>query len=136
MFRLSRVSPSDSRGKPAKSTAAFDKISFYFGDGWPGLGQALDSRSLRQAQFALLGMTTVEELETGYICQRRPDVGHEAFVFNATRLIAWMFPIIAGTIIQRFGGISRAAMTLGLIYFLGLFVPWFVPETKGKPLPA
>ena len=59
-----------------------------------------------------------------------------AFVFNATRLIAWMFPIIAGTIIQRFGGISRAAIILGLIYVLGLFVPWFVPETRGKPLPA
>ncbi len=59
-----------------------------------------------------------------------------AFVFNATRLIAWMFPIIAGTIIQRFGGISRAAIILGFIYVLGLFVPWFVPETRGKPLPA
>jgi len=50
-------------------------------------------------------------------------------------LIAWVFPIIAGTIIQRFGGIPRAAMTLGLIYVLGLVVPWFVPETTGKPLP-
>jgi MFS family permease len=59
-----------------------------------------------------------------------------AFVFNATRLIAWMFPIIAGTIIQRFGGISHAAMTLGMIYALGLVVPWFMPETRGKPLPA
>jgi len=59
-----------------------------------------------------------------------------AFVFNATRLIAWMFPIIAGTIIERSGGISRAAITLGLIYILGLFIPWFVPETKDKPLPA
>jgi hypothetical protein len=27
-------------------------------------------------------------------------------------------------------------VTLGLIYILGLIVPWFVPETKGKPLPA
>ena len=58
-----------------------------------------------------------------------------AFIFNATRLIAWVFPIIAGTIIQRFGGVSRAAMTLGTIYLLGLVVPWFVPETRGKPLP-
>lgn len=30
MFGLSLVSPSDSRGKPAQSTA-FNKISFYFG---------------------------------------------------------------------------------------------------------
>jgi len=58
-----------------------------------------------------------------------------AFVFNATRLIAWIFPIIAGTIIQRFGGIPRAATSLGSIYILGLIVPWFVPETRAKPLP-
>ncbi len=57
------------------------------------------------------------------------------FVFNGTRLVAWVFPIVAGTMIQRFGGIPRAAMTLGLIYLLGLVVPWFVPETRGKALP-
>ena len=58
-----------------------------------------------------------------------------SFIFNATRLIAWLFPILAGTMIQSFGGISRAAMTLGSIYVLGLIVPWFMPETRGKPLP-
>ncbi len=58
-----------------------------------------------------------------------------SFVFNGTRLIAWLFPILAATLIQKFGGVSRAAMTLGLVYVLGLVVPWFVPETKGRPLP-
>jgi MFS family permease len=58
-----------------------------------------------------------------------------SFIFNATRLIAWAFPILAGSMIQRFGGIPRAAMTLGMIYAIGLVVPWFVPETRGKPLP-
>ncbi len=58
-----------------------------------------------------------------------------SFVFNGTRLVAWIFPIVAGTIIQRFGGIPRAAMILGLVYVLGLFVPWLVPETRGKALP-
>lgn len=58
-----------------------------------------------------------------------------SFVFNGTRLIAWVFPILAGSMIQKFGGVSRGAMALGLIYILGLIVPWFVPETKGKPLP-
>ena len=58
-----------------------------------------------------------------------------SFIFNGTRMIAWLFPFIAGTLIQKFGGISRAAMTLGMIYILGLIVCWFVPETKGKPLP-
>jgi MFS family permease len=58
-----------------------------------------------------------------------------SFVFNGTRVIAWVFPILAGSMIQKFGGISRGAMTLGLIYLLGLVVPWFMPETKGRPLP-
>jgi MFS family permease len=58
-----------------------------------------------------------------------------SFVFNGTRVIAWFFPILAGTMIQKFGGISRGAMTLGLVYVFGLIVPWFVPETKGRPLP-
>jgi MFS family permease len=59
-----------------------------------------------------------------------------SFIFNGTRMVAWFFPIIAGSMIQRFGGIPRAAMSLGTIYLLGLIVPWLVPETRGKPLPA
>jgi MFS family permease len=56
-------------------------------------------------------------------------------IFNGARIIAWVFPIMAGTLIQRFGGIPWAAMTLAMIYVLGLVVPWFLPESKGKPLP-
>jgi MFS family permease len=59
-----------------------------------------------------------------------------SFIFNAARLIAWIFPLLAGLMISEFGGIPKAAMTLGCIYLLGLIVPWFVPETRGKPLPA
>ena len=59
-----------------------------------------------------------------------------AFIFNSARLIAWVFPILAGTIIHTFGGIPRAAMMLGSIYIIGLIVPWFMPETRGKPLPG
>ena len=58
-----------------------------------------------------------------------------SIVFNGTRLIAWVFPIMAGTMIRSLGGIPWTAMTFGVIYVLGLIVPWFVPETKGKPLP-
>jgi len=37
--------------------------------------------------------------------------------------------------IQTFGSIPRAAMTLGAIYAIGLVVPWFMPETRGMKLP-
>ncbi len=59
-----------------------------------------------------------------------------SFIFNSTRMVAWIFPIIAGSMIQSFGSIPRAAMILGTIYLIGLIVPWLVPETRGKPLPA
>ncbi len=56
-------------------------------------------------------------------------------IFNAARLVAWVFPIIAGTLIKSFGGVSHAAMSIGMIYLLGLVLPWFLPETTGKDLP-
>jgi MFS family permease len=58
-----------------------------------------------------------------------------SFVFNAARLIAWMFPIIAGTMIKSFGGVSHAALALGSVYLLGIVLPWFLPETRGSGMP-
>jgi MFS family permease len=59
-----------------------------------------------------------------------------SFIFNAARLIAWFFPIIAGSLVTRFGGVANAAMVMASIYVIGLIVPWFVPETAGKALPG
>ncbi|AKJ67540.1 MFS transporter [Pandoraea thiooxydans] len=58
-----------------------------------------------------------------------------SFVFNAARLIAWVFPIIAGTMIKSFGGVSHAALAMGSVYVLGIFLPWFLPETRGAGMP-
>ncbi len=58
-----------------------------------------------------------------------------SFIFNASRLIAWLFPMMAAAMIQTFGGLPKAAMALGLFYLIGLVVPWFLPETVGRPLP-
>jgi MFS family permease len=59
-----------------------------------------------------------------------------SFVFNATRLIAWIGPIISGALIASFGGVSQAAVYIGAAYVLGLVVIPFLPETNGKRLPA
>ncbi|MEL6063015.1 MULTISPECIES: MFS transporter [unclassified Methylobacterium] len=58
-----------------------------------------------------------------------------SFVFNGARLIAWIFPIIAGEIVTSFGGVAAAALTMSSVYVIGLIVPWFMPETTGRPLP-
>jgi len=58
-----------------------------------------------------------------------------AFVFNSPRFIAWLGPILAGQLVANFGGFSNAAMTMALIYLVGLLSAPFLPETRGKPLP-
>jgi MFS family permease len=58
-----------------------------------------------------------------------------AFVFNAPRFIAFLGPLLAGTLIVHFGGYGRAATIVALIYILGLCAAPFLPETAGRPLP-
>src|SRR5262249_13521734 len=57
-------------------------------------------------------------------------------VFNTPLFIAWIGPLISGTLIATFGGFSQAAMVIGSFYILGLIAAPFLPETKGRPLPA
>jgi MFS family permease len=59
-----------------------------------------------------------------------------AFTFNAPRFIAFLGPLFAGLLIADLGGFGHAAMIVSSIYVLGLAAAPFLPETKGKPLPA
>ena len=59
-----------------------------------------------------------------------------AFVFNVSRFVAFLGPLFAGLLIHKLGGVAMVAMYLGSIYLLGLIVTPFMPETRGKPLPA
>ena len=56
-------------------------------------------------------------------------------VNNGARMVAWIFPIMAGSMIESFGGVAQAALTMSSVYVIGLVIPWFLPETKGKGLP-
>ena len=58
-----------------------------------------------------------------------------AFVFNAARFVAFLGPLLAGTIIAALGGYGTAATIVGLIYIVGMVVVPFLPETRGRALP-
>ena len=59
-----------------------------------------------------------------------------AFTFNSPRFIAFLGPLFAGMLIAQFGGFSGMAVAFSFIYILGFMLVPFLPETKGKPLPA
>ena len=59
-----------------------------------------------------------------------------AFTFNSPRFIAFLGPLFAGVLIAQFGGFSGMAVAFSFIYILGFVLVPFLPETKGKPLPA
>jgi MFS family permease len=57
------------------------------------------------------------------------------FAFNVPRFLAWMGPLLSGSLIAHFGGYGQAAVTISMIYFIGVLLAPFLPETVGKPLP-
>jgi MFS family permease len=58
-----------------------------------------------------------------------------AFTFNMPRFIAFLGPLLAGTLIVRLGGYGYSAMLLSCIYVLGFAAALLLPETRGKALP-
>jgi MFS family permease len=58
-----------------------------------------------------------------------------ALCFNVPRFLAWTGPLVAGTLITRFGGYGHAAVIVGFIYLVGLVLAPWLPETRGKTLP-
>jgi MFS family permease len=58
-----------------------------------------------------------------------------AFAFNMPRFIAFLGPLLAGTLIVKFGGYGQTAMLIACVYILGFAVTPLLPETKGKMLP-
>jgi hypothetical protein len=58
-----------------------------------------------------------------------------ALVFNASRLLACVGPLIAGGLIVVLGGFGTTATTIACVYLVGLAVVWLCPETRGRPLP-
>ena len=68
-----------------------------------------------------------------------------SFCYNVGRYIAAFGPLVLGALIAGvFSGYGKidptlplryAGSTMSLVFIIGIIVVWFLPETKGKPLP-
>ena len=57
-------------------------------------------------------------------------------IFNLSRILAAAGALVAGTLAVVLGGVGTAASVFAAAYVLGIVFVLFLPETKGKPLPA
>ncbi len=59
-----------------------------------------------------------------------------SIIFNSARFLAMLGPILSSTLIAFFGGYGVTATILSGFFVIGIVAVFFLPETKGKPLPA
>ena len=60
-----------------------------------------------------------------------------SLVFDSSRCVAGLGPLLAGWLISSFRGIGTAVAIMLLLYLAGLAVtPFAGPETKANPLPS
>jgi MFS transporter, SHS family, sialic acid transporter len=59
----------------------------------------------------------------------------QGFGFNFGRILAAIGVLQLSTLQGLFDGLPQACAALSFIYVVGVIVIWFVPETKGMPLP-
>jgi MFS family permease len=58
-----------------------------------------------------------------------------SLIFNSARFLAMLGPIAASGLITFFGGYGEAASILASVFVVGIVAIFFLPETKGVPLP-
>jgi MFS family permease len=58
-----------------------------------------------------------------------------SFIFNSARFLAMFGPIVASGLIAFFGGYGVTATILSSVFVVGIVAVFFLPETKGRPLP-
>jgi SHS family sialic acid transporter-like MFS transporter len=60
----------------------------------------------------------------------------QGLCYNSGRIFAGAGALVQGQLVATYGGsYARAGATITLVYAFGLFLIWFAPETKDRPLP-
>ena len=59
----------------------------------------------------------------------------QGFCFNVGRIVAAIGGLQIANLVHAFGTSANAYSALCGIYFVGMILIWFAPETKDKPLP-
>jgi len=61
----------------------------------------------------------------------------QGLCYNSGRIFAAVGAITQGQLVNHFGGsYAKAGAVVTLVYFVGMVLIWFSPETKGRPLPG
>jgi SHS family sialic acid transporter-like MFS transporter len=59
----------------------------------------------------------------------------QGFCYNSGRCLAALGVVLTAFVINLEGNYAAAAALVCLVYVVGMILAWFIPETKGQPLP-
>jgi MFS family permease len=85
--------------------------------------------------FFTAGQTSVFAIYLPELFPTRVRATAASFVFNASRFLAFLGPLVVGTLIAGLHGIPPVATAASTIFLLAVLTVWLLPETRGQPLP-
>ena len=94
------------------------------------MGAVMINGAFTLGQFVWMAIYPPELFPTAVRCTA------VSMIFNVSRFVSMLGPLIAGSLISRLGGYSTTALIFSIIYLVALGAVPLLPETKGKPLPA
>jgi hypothetical protein len=84
--------------------------------------------------FFVLGMHAGYAIYFPELFPRRLRATGSSVCFNLGRVLGAVILLVRGTLGARLG-MPRAATTISCLFWIGLVILWFVPETRGRELP-
>jgi MFS family permease len=85
--------------------------------------------------FFTAGQTSVFAIYMPELFPTRLRATAASFVFNASRFLAFFGPLVVGSLIAGLHGVPQVATAASAIFLLAVICVWFLPETRGRPLP-
>ncbi len=97
--------------------------------GWPFLWMTFIAGGITASFYGFFPFYLPELFRT------RIRATSQGFAFNFGRILAAIGTLQAANLERGLGGFARAGAVLAFIYFIGVIIIWFGPETKGRELP-
>ena len=100
-----------------------------------GFGYATTLTLLSVMAFFVLGMHAGYAIYFPELFPTRLRATGASVCFNLGRVLSAIIMVVRGTLYEILGGMPQAAALISCLFWFGLVILWFMPETAGRELP-